>query len=69
MSITFLQGLGIVFVISGAILSVGLNWLGIWAISVGIILILLGLYLARKIFDKNFTDESRFFHNNNQSDD
>ena len=69
MNISFIQGLGIVFIVFGAFLAVGLNWLGLWAISVGFLLIIFGLYLARNIFDKEFRDESRFFHGNNQSDD
>ena len=69
MSINFMQGLGIVFIVLGALLAVGLNWLGVWAVSVGILLVIIGLYLARNIFDKKFRDESRFIHDNNQSDD
>jgi len=64
-----MQGLGIVFIVLGALLAVGLNWLGVWAISVGILLVILGLYLARNIFDNEFRDESKFIHDNNHSDD
>jgi len=69
MGIRFTQGLGIIFIILGVVLVMGLDWLGIWAVGIGVILIIFGFYLARHIFDEKHKDESRFIHDNTHSDD
>ena len=62
MHISITQYIGFILVVSGAILVAGLNWLSIWTVVVGIVLIIFGFFLVKQLFDKRHRDDSRYTH-------